>query len=212
MSARKIIGAGVLVAAAAGFAVAAALGAFGSGSSSATGSHVNAIGIHGQWHIEIRDHGRLVKTLNFHNDTGLGAAYVLPGLLSANNSGGQWRVGLGGLCGSQCDIDENHPGPPTGDSQNLTVTPGALTNPLRGTLVLKGSVITPQSGTLTSVDTAFNMCDSTTEPGICLIYGVASGAVGTDTENFSNAEVTPTPIVAGQQVLVTVTFTISNVS
>lgn len=207
MRSKKLAGAAacvIVVLAAA--VVAAALGAFSSSTSSvgAAPAKTDGIKVHGAWTIEIRDHGRTVRTARFHNDLTSKGAERLVSLLARQSSAGQWMIGLTPqLCGTTaaplyCWIDE------TGGTiaQTHTVvlsTPS--TGDDAGKLVLKATLVATLDASITTVQTSNIECPASSPP---------STSCGSSGFLFSRRDLaTPIPLVAGQQVLITVKYSFS---
>jgi hypothetical protein len=191
-----------------GVVIAGALGAFSSPSSSASGStpgKTDAIKVHGAWTIEVREHGRTVRTARFHNELTSNGAKTLVSLLSRQNSAGQWMIGLTPqLCGTStakeyCWIDES--GGTIAQTHTVVVsTPD--TGDDAGKLVLKATLVATLDNAITTVQTSLIECPPTSAPATGC--GAGSGFL------FSRRDLaTAIPVVAGQQVLITVKYSFS---
>jgi hypothetical protein len=182
----------------------AALGAFSSASpvAKASNGEVSSIKVHGNWTIQVKDQGRVVKTVRFHNDLNGGDKKIID-LLSRQKSMGQWMVlVLPAMCGADgsnfCWMDEGIPGTV---AENHTVT---VTTPSSGAdagkLVLKANLTPTKDAAITAVNTSTVECPATTAPATpCHDNGFGG---------FSSRNL-PAPgisVVAGQQVLITVKY------
>jgi hypothetical protein len=187
--------------------IAGALGAFSSPAPSASGStpaKTDAIKVHGAWTIEIRDRGRTVRTARFHNELTTKGAETLVSILARQNSAGQWMIGLTPqLCGTPtaqqyCWIDES--GGTVAQTHTLVLsTPD--TGDDAGKLVLKATLVAGIDNSITTVQTSLIQCPPSTAPA------TPCGGSG---YLFSRRDLaTPIPVVAGQQVLITVKYSFS---
>lgn len=201
------IGAGVVATCAiAALLVAAALGAFSSASpvAKANNAGTNSIKVHGNWIVQVKDHGRLVKTVRFHNDLSGGATKLVQ-LLSRQKSMGQWMIlVLPAMCGADgsnfCWIDEGIPGT-VAQTHTVTVTT-PTSGPDDGKLVLKATLTPTKDASITDVRTSTVECDPSVAP--------ATPCNGNGFGGFSGRTLpTPISVVAGQQVLITVKYSFS---
>jgi hypothetical protein len=187
--------------------IAGALGAFGSPVSSASGSTPaknDAIKVHGAWTIEIRDRGRTVRTAQFHNELTTKGAEALVSILARQSSVGQWMIGLTPqLCGTAtaqqyCWIDES--GGTVAQTHTVVVsTPD--TGDDAGKLVLKATLVATIDNSINVVQTSVIQCPPSTAPATPCD---GSGFL------FSRRDLAaPIPVVAGQQVLITVKYSFS---
>ena len=87
---------------------------------------------------------------------------------------------------------------------NLTVTPSVDFL----TLTLSGTAVAGQTGTVSNVKTDVKYCTSSTTPDTCAATS-AGNVPATLQPDFSGTTFTAINVVAGQQVLVTVTFSFS---
>jgi hypothetical protein len=208
MRSKKLAGvAACVIVVLAAAAVAAALGAFNSSTSSAGAApaKTDAIKLHGAWTIEIRDQGRTVRKVRFHNDLNSAGAKSLVSFLARQNSVGQWMIGLTPqLCGTTaapeyCWIDEGLGG--TVAQTHTVVLSTPTSGPDSGKLVLTATMNAGIDNSITNVNTALNQCPATSAPATpCTGQGFG----------FSGRTLpTPIPVVAGQQVLITVKFSFS---
>lgn len=187
-------------------AVAVAFGAFSSSTSSASGSPAKAEGIkvHGAWTIQIRDHGRTVRTARFHNDLTSKGSERLVSLLARQSSVGQWMIGITPqLCGTEaakeyCWIDEAGG---TIAQTHTVVLSTPSTGDDTGKLVLKATLVATLDNSITTVQTSNVECPASSPP---------STSCGSSGFIFSRRDLpTAIPVVAGQQVLITVKYSFS---
>ena len=158
MRAKTGIAVAALGLAAAGvLAAAAALGAF-SGASTSAASGDQAITAHGAWTIEVRDHGRLVRQVHFHNSLTSNGNDALIRFLSVTNTVGTWSVT--GSCGSGC-----------GYAYPVTAT----YDPVAENLVLQGSATVGSTGSITDVTTYVHVCSGVN----CNAYDFTHATLGT---------------------------------
>ena len=204
--------AGSLVAVAAAVVAAAALGAFSSGTRAAKGASKAAasnIALHGNWTIQIRDHGQVVRTVRFHNELTSTGIAALTSILSEQRGITGWMIELFGFpapCGGHaCDIGEPQTSPQalnglaSASVYNLTVTP--ITNGFE----LKGTATPDVDTTINNVWTVLIGCNRNTAPSSC------SGTVGTAGigQITSRTLSTGIPVSAGQQILAKADLTLS---
>lgn len=204
---RRWLAAGAAAAVATALLAAAALGAFTSAERSAA-PNLDGIAVTGDWKVTIKGKdGRVVRVHRFHNDFN-GASTVATILAHASATGRYWMTltdSIGGThaCGppeeaaASCFIfepDDPNSGTP-GWFGNL-----AVSNP-SSQLVITGEIEATRSGEFDHVRMLVSRCAATTAPSAC-----TPGAYG----NFS-ARTLPAPIalIAGQQAIVTVTYTFS---
>lgn len=184
-------------------AIAAALGAFSSGSRTAAGARADTIKLHGAWTLQIREHGRTLRTVRFHNELSNPGALVK--FLSRQNSVGQWAVGIGNqVCGTPttplfCWDDEGGGGGVAQTHNVVMTTPSS--GPDAGMLVLKASIPMGVDGSITTVNTALRQCDASAAPSV----SCSGGDFGLTRRNLPSA----IDVVAGQQVLITVKLSFS---
>jgi hypothetical protein len=184
-------------------AVATALGAFRSGSPAAAGSRTDAIKLHGAWTLQIRERGRTIRTVRFHNDLSNPAALVK--YLSRQISVGQWSVGIANqVCGTPASPefcwDDEGGGGGVAQTHNVALTTPS-SGPDAGKLVLKASIPMGVDGSITGVNTALRQCDASSAP--------SKTCGGGDFALTHRDLATPVPVVAGQQVLITVRISFS---
>jgi hypothetical protein len=173
-------------------------------------SNPNAVGVkvHGAWTLQVREpDGRLVRSLQFHNDlTNVGAG-GLSSILSKEFTPGYWVIELFGSPNAclrnsnpaSCDISE-----PQGQGVNGPATKNLVLTNVGSGVRLKGSTTTDQNGSITIVWTVLTFCAKTVAVADCNSTNVAG---------FSQITARTLPSVvnvqAGQQVLATVDLTFS---
>jgi len=217
MSRTRFVLAGVALAAAVGLGVAAAFGAFATGAgTSAAGAGADGVRVHGHWTLVVRSRsGKVVGRYHFHNDFNgpalgtSGGADAFSQILSTAMVAGDWDVSLRGSgCpasnGNFCQIFEPDATPVFGafppDTKNLTVAaPESGTDAFK--IVLQGSVVATNDGTIDRVDSGLQKC-------------AAGSTVGHDCGVGYNAVTTrtlpsPIPVGAGQTIAVTVKLSFS---
>ena len=194
---------GIAAVAAGALLAAAALGAFTSGEHSAA-PRVDGVAVKGDWKVTIKQDGRVVRVHRFHNEFN-GAATLAPILAHASSPGRYWMTlsSLGGTppCGAtaaeSCLIFEpdDPNGAVVGWFGNLAVSNAS------GQLVVTGEIEATRSGTFDHVRMLLSRCAATTAPSAC-----HPGSYG----NFSTRTLdAPITLIAGQQAIVTVTYTFS---
>jgi hypothetical protein len=182
---------------------AAALGAFTDVDRSAAGTP-DGITVRGDWKIAIKSpSGRVVRVHRFHNEFN-GAGTIAPILAHSAATGRYWLTLFSSAttdnpCGSAMqsacfDFEPDDPNAGTaGWFGNLAVTAPS------GTLVVAGEVVATRTGQFDNVRMLLSRCAATTAPSGC-----QPGAYG----QFSTRTLpAPITLVAGQQALVTVTYT-----
>lgn len=162
--------------------------------------------------IEVRDpYGSLVTRREFNNAL-VDGGQVLSALLARTGIAGRWVVFLAATTGTSpcqggtgatfpdvCGIFEPAASNPTGgnaESRNLTVTRKL------GTVTLAGSITALANGTIGRVFTELGVCTTSTAFADCNFVGGPP---------FTDAILAPpfVPVVAGQIIQVTVTFSFS---
>jgi hypothetical protein len=206
--------AGVAVALATVVAIVVAVLAFsgggGAGDTSATATDGTSEGItvHGHWVIEIRDpDGSLVSRTEVDNALTSFGKLALVDILSRTYAVGLWEVRLIGTPGPCEDpgslqekcivVEPNHPlAADTNAFDNLTVTDDGES------LILSGHAIAERDSPISAVQTRVLMCP--------LLEGTGCTTNALFPSQFTSAALSPiVDVIAGQQVLVTVTFTFS---
>lgn len=174
-----------------------------------SGALQDAIAIRGAWHLEVRDpDGSTVREVDFHNAF-IDNDNALPQILAGKGSAGSWQILLGDLQGdnacilsagvdSHCLIAEpgfDYVANPS-LSTNLTVTVED------GAIVLAGSILASDDGSVSVVATRVGICADTVAPDACNAGGAA--------HDFTNHPLTGPDIITlveGQQILATVRLT-----
>lgn len=194
----------IVVLALAAVAVAALTGAFRTAHASASGaSRPDAIKVHGAWTLEVRQQGRLVRRVQFHNE--LTNPAVLARLLTGQGSVGQWSIGIGNqVCGTPatplyCWNDQGGPGG-VAQTHNVTVTT-PTSGPDQDKIVLKGHFDVGVDGTINLVNSGLRECPASVAP--------STTCSGGDWVLTQRSLATGVPVVAGQQVLETVKISFS---
>lgn len=202
---KKWVAAGVSVVAATALLAAGALGAFTRSESSAAPAG-DAIAIKGDWKVTVKSaDGRVVRVHRFHNEFN-GATNIAPILAHTRSTGRYWMTlsDLAGTppCGAgtgaeSCLIFE--PDDPNGSVAgwfgNLAVSSSS------GQLIVTGEIEATRAGKFDHVRMLLSHCPASTAPSSC-----NPGAYG----NFSTRTLdAPITLIAGQQAIVTVTYTFS---
>lgn len=172
-----------------------------------------ALKVHGHWTIEVRNPDSTVADhREFENALviGEGDGLLAFSLVRALTIGG-WQVQVTGLTlqicqdGSanptDCFIVESTDAQAAGNGifKNLSAT-----SPSAGTVRLSGNVIAQRDGQIDRVASINLYCPPSTLPNNCLGSGLATPTTFTSTDLGS-----PVSVLAGQQVLVNVTFSFS---
>jgi hypothetical protein len=199
---------GIAAVAAGALLAAAALGAFTSGEHSAA-PRADGVAIKGAWKVTIKQDGRVVRVHRFHNAFD-GASSLAPILAHASSTGRYWMTlsdstGAGqNPCGdpasaaASCFVFEADD--PNGSIPfwfgNLAVsTPGSTS------VQITGEIEATRNGQFNHVRMLLSRCNSATAPSAC-----HPGSYG----NFSSRTLdAPIALIAGQQAIVTVTYTFS---
>jgi hypothetical protein len=165
--------------------------------------------VHGQLSIDVRNpDGTLVTRRSSGNSLQILAAGQLSASLARLSVFGLWNISVGGsACSSGssgiCSIFENSDTPPptlTLAFKGLSVS-APTTGPNAGELVLVGSFIAPQSGTVTDIEANFNSCS----PGVVQTGCQFSGPNYLNDYEFAAANQNVS-VTAGQLIQVTVVF------
>lgn len=206
---RKTIAAGTAVLAVAGLVAAAALGAFTRSEQSAA-PKLDGIAVQGDWKVTVKSaNGRVLRVHRFKNEFN-GASTLAPILAHSSATGRYWMTlsdstGAGQHpCGdptssaSSCFIFEADD--PNGSIPfwfgNLTVSTPSSTQ-----LQITGEIEATRDGSFNHVRMLLSRCSATTAPSAC-----HPGSYG----NFSSRTLpAPISLIAGQQAIVTVTYTFS---
>jgi hypothetical protein len=166
------------------------------------GSVLGAIGVHGHWVIEVHDpDGSTVTHREFDNALTPSGMDLLWRIFTRTRSTGAWNVILGGPqnpCGAAgCFIVER--GPATSNPGLVATTLTVTDRPLK----LSGNITVANDGSITSVATRNRACFGI-PPSPCFANPPLSD--GSDHE-FTQTDIAAVSVLAGQQVLVTVTIT-----
>ena len=182
------------------------------------------IKVHGHWAIEVRNpDGTVVTHREFENSLTpptpgqVGGAGFLSQILGRQNSVGLWILSLSSLTSQPCIAILPTGGPPTPKSCDIYETGTALVSPgcsggscfatmsvSSGTtgLVLSGTAVAEQNGTIDQVSSGNFVCASSVTPSTCTLSN--SGNLS----RFTTATLaSPINVSVGQSVAVTVTFT-----
>lgn len=173
------------------------------------GGQHEGIKVHGHWTIEVRNpDGTVVTHREFENSLVAPGATLLAGVLGRQNTVGGWTLTLFSQAGPQpcvtsgsatdCLIVE--PGSGTSGGTNLfstlSVSVGAS-----GSLVLSGTAVAGQNGTIDRVLSQDNVCAPTIAPAACVSHE-------NNAYYLTSATLTsPVNVSFGQTVAVTVTLT-----
>lgn len=169
-----------------------------------------AVRVHGHWVLEVRDpDGSLVARREFNNAlTAAGATGLSNILARANSVGtpGPWWIRFGGSpspCAGfplDCVISESRHFVAASPAVAKVLT--VVGDPLR----LSGSLTVPGAGSISTVSTLMHTCGPTVAPSACTGTLGPAGNPFPGQFVFTSANITAVPVVAGQQVLITVTF------
>lgn len=207
------VGGGLAIAAVAAIVVAVvALSGGGGGTSDVSVADApgtsEGITVHGHWVIEVREpDGALVSRHEFDNALGYGGAETLAELLARDVSMGWWQIEVDTISdgyhwceGVACTIAE----PTAPNAGDPGVFPNLVVSVVGGgdELQLSGSFTPPSDDSIDDVITYASTCVFG-EPlencaGVIPLYGFSYTTLGT-----------PVSVLAGQQVLVRVTFSFS---
>lgn len=206
---RRTIAAGTAVLAVAGLVAAAALGAFTRSEQSAA-PRLDGIAVQGDWKVTVKSaNGRVLRVHRFKNEFN-GASTVAGILAHASSTGRYWMTlsdqsGAGQHpCGdpaqpaASCFLfeadDPNGAIPFWFDSVTVT-RPGSTQ------VQVTGEIAATRNGSFNHVRMLLSTCGNTTAPNVC-----HPGSYG----NFSSRTLpAPISLIAGQQAIVTVTYTFS---
>lgn len=193
-----------VVVAATALVTAGALGAFTRSESSAAPG-VAGIAVTGDWTITVMSaSGSVLRVHRFHNEFN-GAATLAPILAHTQSTGRFWMTlsDLGGThpCGTTaaeaCLVFE--PDDPNGSVAGWFDTLAVSAS--SGQLIITGEIEATRTGEFDHVRMLLSRCAATTAPSACM-----PGAYG----NFSTRTLdAPITLIAGQQAIVTVTYTFS---
>lgn len=206
---RRTIAAGTAVLAVAGLVAAAALGAFTRSEQSAA-PKLDGIAVQGDWKVTVKSaNGRVLRVHRFTNE--FNGASTVAGILAHTRATGRYWMTLSdasgagqNVCGdpaqaaSSCFLFE-------ADDPNGAVPFWfgnlAVSTPSGSQLAITGEIEATRSGSFNHVRMLLSTCSSTTAPSAC-----HPGSYG----NFSSRTLpAPISLIAGQQAIVTVTYTFS---
>jgi hypothetical protein len=177
-------------------------------------SHANGktegIEVHGHWMIEVRNpDGTVVTHREFENSLVSSGRLVLASVLGRQNTAGAWALFLASQTvqpcvnagvGQVCEIFE--PAFTAFPASGAAFTTLSVSVGTAGSLVLSGTAVAGENGTIDSVQSTQLVCGPTVSPATC-----PSGPIASSIE-FSLANLSPSINVSfGQTVAVTVTFT-----
>ncbi|HEX6130528.1 MAG TPA: hypothetical protein VF044_02300 [Actinomycetota bacterium] len=202
---KRWVAAGVSVVAVTALLAAGALGAFTRSESSAAPAG-DAITVKGDWKVTVKSaNGRVLRVHRFHNEFN-GATTIAPILAHASSTGRYWMT--------LSDLEGAHPCGADAGAQSCFIfepdDPNASVAGWFGTLavsassdqlIVTGEIEATRSGEFDHVRMLLSRCAATTAPSSC-----TPGAYG----NFSvRTLAAPITLIAGQQAIVTVTYTFS---
>ena len=206
---RRLIAIGIAVVAAGALLTAAALGGFTRAEKGAP-PKADGVAIEGAWKVTVKSaDGRVLRVHRFKNEFN-GASTLAPILAHAYSTGRYWMT-LSDQSGSG-----QHPcGDPAGTASSCFLFEAddpngaipfwfgnlAVSTPAADELAVTGEIEATRTGSFNHVRMLLSRCGNTTAPNVC-----HPGSYG----NFS-ARTLPAPIslIAGQQAIVTVTYTFS---
>lgn len=206
---RRLTAVGLVVLFAAAVVAAAALGGFTRAERSAA-PKADGIAIEGAWKVTVKSaDGRVLRVHRFKNE--FNGASTVAGILAHANSAGRYWMTLSDQSGSGQ--------PPCGDPATTAVScflfeaddPNgavpfwfdtvAVTRPASTQIQVTGEIAATRNGSFNHVRMLLSFCGSSTAPSAC-----HPGSYG----NFSSRTLpAPISLIAGQQAIVTVTYTFS---
>jgi hypothetical protein len=206
---RRLIAVGVAAVAAGALLTAAALGGFTRAEQSAA-PKADGIAIEGAWKVTVKSaDGRVLKVHRFKNE--FNGASTVASILAHSSSTGRYWMTLSDQSGSG-----QHPcGDPTGAASSCFLFEAddpngaipfwfdsvAVTRPGSTSLQVTGEIAATRNGSFNHVRMLLSTCGSTTATNVC-----HPGSYG----NFSSRTLpAPITLIAGQQAIVTVTYTFS---
>jgi hypothetical protein len=176
--------------------------------SASADTSMHTIGVSGHWVIEVREpDGTLATRREFHNALAASGAVAIAQLLAAERSTGgglEVRLGCDGACcpgptpGVCRIVQSNSPLPVSAVFKNLLVTRSD------GTIQLRGFAVVSSSNTILAVGTNVVTCPPQVASSSCAGNAGSNVSVA-PTLTFTSLS-PPIPVVAGQQILVTVTI------
>jgi hypothetical protein len=205
---KRLIAVGVAAVAAGALLTAAALGAFAHGGQT-SGAKADGITVEGAWKVTVKSaNGRVLRVHRFKNE--FNGASTVAAILSHSNSTGRYWMTLSDVSGGT---------PPCGDPAQTALACSlfesddpnggvafwfntlTVTRPGGNQLQISGEIEATRSGQFNHVRMLLSTCTGTTAPSTC-----HPGAYG----NFSSRTLpAPISLIAGQQAIVTVTYTFS---
>lgn len=182
------------------------------------GGAQEGITVHGRWVVEVQNpDGTVASRTEFNNALAGGAQHIVS-LLGKQGVAGRWVLylsstgsdlspcqgGTGGTFANWCRIiDSLTSNPNTGnaESRDLVVTPSG------SSLSLTGTITALSNGVIGRVATGFAVCTAATPIANCNVAG--GGPLFSDATLGFPGKPAPVPVVAGQIIKLTVTFTFS---
>ena len=206
---RRLIAVGVAVVVAGALLTAAALGGFTRAEQSAA-PKADGIAIEGAWKVTVKGaDGRVVRVHRFKNEFN-GASTVSAILAHANSTGRYWMT-----LSDQSGAGQHPCGDPSGPAASCFLFEAddpngaipfwfdsvAVTRPGSTQVQITGEIAATRTGQFNHVRMLLSTCSSVTAPNAC-----HPGSYG----NFSSRTLpAPISLIAGQQAIVTVTYTFS---
>jgi hypothetical protein len=182
------------------------------------GGAQEGITVHGRWVVEVQNpDGTLVSRTEFNNALSGGAQHIVS-LLGKQGVAGRWVLylsstgsnlspcqgGTGGTFPNWCRIIDSlasNPNNGNAESKDLVVTPAG------SSLSLTGTITALSDGVVGRVATGFAVCTTATPIANCNVAG--GGPLFSDATLGFPGKPAPVPVVAGQIIKLTVTFTFS---
>jgi len=176
------------------------------------------ITVHGRWVVEVQNpDGTVASRTEFNNALSGGAQHIVA-LLGKQGVAGRWVLyfsstgsdlspcqgGTGGTFPNWCRIIDSLTSNPTNgnaESKDLVVTPAG------SSLSLTGTITALSNGVVGRVSTGFAVCTTSTPIANCNVAG--GGPLFSDATLGSGGKPPAVPVVAGQIIKLTVTFTFS---
>ena len=176
------------------------------------------ITVHGRWVVEVMNpDGTLASRTEFNNALAGGAQHLVS-LLGKQSVAGRWVLyfssngsdlspcqgGTGGTFPNWCRIIDSltsNPNNGNAESKDLVVTPSG------SSLSLTGTITALSNGVIGRVATGFATCTTATLIANCNVAG--GGPLFSDASLGFPGKPAPVPVVAGQIIKLTVTFTFS---
>lgn len=206
---RRLIAVGVAAVVAGALLTAAALGGFASAERSAAPKS-DGIAVTGDWKVTVKSaDGRVLRVHRFKNE--FNGASTVAGILAHTRATGRYWMTLSDASGA----GQNVCGDPASTASSCFLFEAddpngsvpfwfgnlAVSTPSGSNLVITGEIEATRSGSFNHVRMLLSSCSSTTTPATC-----HPGSYG----NFSSRTLpAPISLIAGQQAIVTVTYTFS---